>query len=101
MSLTYSLNICPVCLFCTTCAKSRDICICEPQEFYKRSSSKCKLGFFRKPITKYGYTKYKKAIDYDFLAWFKANVPAILKVPEGLDYANICKNCINKYEGIK
>ncbi|PKY30521.1 hypothetical protein RhiirB3_447644 [Rhizophagus irregularis] len=28
----------------------------------------------------------------------EANVPAIFKVPEGLDYANICKICINKYE---
>ncbi|PKY56754.1 hypothetical protein RhiirA4_477271 [Rhizophagus irregularis] len=39
-----------------------------------------------------------KAIDYAFLAWFKASVPTILKVPERSDFVNICKSCINKYE---
>ncbi|CAB4413147.1 unnamed protein product [Rhizophagus irregularis] len=69
-SLTYSPNICPICLRISS------------QTNYKKS----------------GYIKYKKAIGYAFLTWFKANVPTILKVPESLDFVNICKSCNNKYE---
>ena len=76
---TYRTNIRTI-----TRAKSENNCICAPQDSYKKPR-----GSLHKPITKNGYIKYKKAIDYAFLACFKANVPTILKVPESLDFVNI------------
>jgi hypothetical protein len=102
-SLQFRPNACPLCLVCLVCTKIYgENCICPYKELkWRRKSDEYKIDFRHKSLDKVAAKKQKTKLDNEFVSWFHKNISPNLEISEEQHDANICRNCINKYDYYK
>jgi len=101
--LQYRPNTCTICLICLICTETYGKnCTCPSKELkWQRKSKEYQVDFRHRSIDKVSANKNKKKFDHEFVSWFRNNISPSLEMPEDQHDANICKNCINKYDYYK